>query len=322
MSDTGSAVTSAGAGPGSTSHRCFALRASAHHKRPGPPDASTLSEQSNGEHHPPLRLDDTSSPDTEACGPQRDPEVRRVLVVTGTGTGVGKTVVTAAIAALAVAAGCRVAVLKPAQTGVGPGEWGDLNDVARLVGDGVTLRELARYPDALAPDTAARRAGAAPVTPADVVAATRELTVGHDLVLVEGSGGLLVRLDSAGGTLADAAGLLGAPVLVVTAAGLGTLNHTALTVEALRSRGLHCAGTVLGAWPAVPDLAARCNLLDLPTVTGVPLLGALPEGAGTRTPAVFLALARHGLAIELGGVWDGRSGSTTGVRPGIATACS
>ena len=327
MSAAGSAVTSAGAtgagaGPGSTSPRCFALRASAHHKRPGPPDASTLSEQSNGDHHPPLRLDDASSPDTEACGPQRDPGVRRVLVVTGTGTGVGKTVVTAAIAALAVAAGCRVAVLKPAQTGVGPGEWGDLNDVARLVGDGVTLRELARYPDALAPDTAARRAGAAPVTPADVVAATRELTVGHDLVLVEGSGGLLVRLDSAGGTLADAAGLLGAPVLVVTAAGLGTLNHTALTVEALRSRGLHCAGTVLGAWPAVPDLAARCNLLDLPTVTGVPLLGALPEGAGTRTPAVFLALARHGLAIELGGVWDGRSGSTTGVRPGIATACS
>ncbi|HYZ08112.1 MAG TPA: dethiobiotin synthase [Pseudonocardiaceae bacterium] len=239
-----------------------------------------------------------------AAAPGVDP-TGAVLVVTGTGTGVGKTVVTAAIAALAVAAGCRVAVLKPAQTGVGPGERGDLDDVARLVGDRVTLRELARYPDPLAPDTAARRAGAVPVAPADVVSAARRLAAEHDLVLVEGSGGLLVRLDPAGGTLADVAGLLDAPVLVVAAAGLGTLNHTALTIEALRLRGLRCAGIVLGAWPTVPDLAARCNLLDLPTVTGVPLVGALPDGAGTLTPAAFLALARRGLALELGGVWDG-----------------
>ncbi len=244
------------------------------------------------------------------------------LIVTGTGTGVGKTVVTAAIAALAVAAGRRVAVLKPTQTGVGPGERGDLDDVARLVGDEVTQRELARYPDPLAPATAARRAGAAPVTSADVVAATRELAVGHDLVLVEGSGGLLVRLDPAGGTLADVAGLLGAPVLVVAAAGLGTLNHTALTIEALCSRGLHCAGIVLGAWPAVPDLAARCNLVDLPAVTGVPLLGALPEGAGALAPAGFLALARRGLALELGGVWNGWPGSTTDAGPEIAAQMS
>ncbi|MDQ3988237.1 MAG: dethiobiotin synthase [Actinomycetota bacterium] len=236
---------------------------------------------------------------------QRYPGSCQVLVVTGTGTGVGKTVVTAAIAALAVAAGRRVAVLKPTQTGVRPGERGDLDDVARLVGGEVTLRELARYPDPLAPDTAARRAGAVPVTPADVVVATRELAVVHDLVLVEGSGGLLVRLDPTGGTLADVAGLLSAPVLVVAAAGLGTLNHTALTIEALRSRGLQCAGVVLGAWPAVPDLAARCNLVDLPTVTGASLLGALPEGAGVLTSARFSAVARRGLAVELGGVWTG-----------------
>ena len=311
MSAASSGVTSGGvtsavtAGGGGTSSGCFALSASTHHKRLEPPDASMRSEQSSGEHHPPLRVDDAASPREETGGPQRDSGVRQVLVVTGTGTGVGKTVVTAAIAALAVAAGRRVAVLKPVQTGVEPGERGDLDYLTRLVGNGVTLRELARYPDPLAPATAARRAGATPVTPADMVAATRELTVGHDLVLVEGSGGLLVRLDAAGGTLADVAGLLGAPVLVVAAAGLGTLNHTALTIEALRSRGLQCAGTVLGAWPAVPDLAARCNLVDLPAVTGVPLLGALPQDAGTLAPARFLALARHNLALELGGVWTG-----------------
>ncbi|MCT7357066.1 AAA family ATPase, partial [Streptomyces sp. 15-116A] len=82
-----------------------------------------------------------------------------VLVITGTGTEVGKTVVTAAVAAAAVAAGRSVAVLKAAQTGVGPGEAGDAEEVARLVGAGVTAGELARYPEPLAPGTAARRAG-------------------------------------------------------------------------------------------------------------------------------------------------------------------
>ncbi|GAA2569605.1 dethiobiotin synthase [Pseudonocardia hydrocarbonoxydans] len=224
--------------------------------------------------------------------------MNRLLVVTGTGTGVGKTVVTAAVAALAPG---RVAVLKPAQTGVGPGEPGDLADVARLV-PGVTGRELARYPDPLAPDTAARRAGLPTVTPAAAAAAARELAADHDLVLIEGAGGLLVRFDG-DGTLADVAAELDAPVLVVAAAGLGTLNHTALTTGALAARGLRCAGVVIGAWPRDPDLAARCNLADLPSVTGSPLVGAVPEGAGTLGPAEFATVARHSLSCELGGEW-------------------
>ncbi|MBV9143493.1 MAG: ATP-dependent dethiobiotin synthetase BioD [Pseudonocardiales bacterium] len=218
-----------------------------------------------------------------------------VLVVTGTGTGVGKTVVTSALAALAAAAGCRVAVLKVAQTGVYTGQPGDVEDVRRLVGPSVTCRELARYPDPVAPATAARRAGLAPVTPATAIAAIRELAAEHDLVLIEGTGGLLVPLDDRGGTLTDVAAALAAPVLVVAAAGLGTLNHTALTVEALRTRSLGCVGVVIGAWPAEPDLAAQCNLVDLPAVTGLPLLGVLREGAGRLAPAEFLPVARRGL---------------------------
>lgn len=222
-----------------------------------------------------------------------------MIVITGTGTGVGKTVVTAAVAALA---GGRVAVLKPAQTGVLVGEPGDLADVARLV-PGVTGRELGRFPDPLAPATAARRAGLPAVTPAAATVAARELAAVHDLLLVEGAGGLLVRFDDDGGTLADVAAALGAPVLVVATAGLGTLNHTALTVEALRTRGLTCAGVVVGAWPRDPDLAARCNLADLPDVTGVPLLGAVPDGAGAQGPAEFAVVARHSLSPVLGGKW-------------------
>jgi dethiobiotin synthetase len=225
------------------------------------------------------------------------------VVVTGTGTGVGKTVVTAAVAALALARGDRVAVLKPAQTGVGPDEPGDLDEIARLV-PGVTGRELGRYPDPLAPATAARHAGRPPITPAAAATAARELAAEHELVLVEGAGGLLVRFDDAGGTLADLAALLDAPVLVVARAGLGTLNHSALTVEALRARGLTCAGIVIGAWPAEPDLAALGNLTDLPAVTGVPLLGALPAGAATRRPTDFATVARHSLGPALGGEWQ------------------
>jgi dethiobiotin synthetase len=243
-----------------------------------------------------------------------------LLVITGTGTGVGKTVVTAAIAALAVDTGRRVAVLKPAQTGVGPGQSGDLDEVRHLAGEDVTRCELVRYPEPLAPATAARRAGQAPVTPAGIAAAARQLAAGHDLVLVEGAGGLLVRFDADGGTLADVAAALDAPVLVVAEAGLGTLNHTALTVEALAHRGLSCPGVVIGSWPAEPDLAARCNLADLPAVTGVPLLGALPAGAGTLDRASLLDAARRGLAAELGGTGTGAgTGAGTGsVSGGVA----
>ncbi len=207
-----------------------------------------------------------------------------VLVVSGTGTEIGKTVVTAAVAAVAVAAGRSVAVLKPAQTGVAPGEPGDVFEVRRLAGEAVTGLELARFPEPLAPDTAARRAGMAPVHPEQIAEAAEKLAAEHDLVLVEGAGGLLVRFDEEGATLADAARLLAAPVLVVTSAGLGTLNTTALTSEALRARGLGCLGVVVGSMPAEPDLAARCNLGDLPVVAGAPLLGVVPAGAGRWRP--------------------------------------
>ncbi|MEU5051747.1 dethiobiotin synthase [Streptomyces sp. NPDC021096] len=226
-----------------------------------------------------------------------------VLVVTGTGTEVGKTVVTAAVAAAALSAGHSVAMVKPAQTGVGPDEPGDVAEVLRLAGP-VTGVELARFPEPLAPATAARRAGMAPVPPKEIERATAELAASHDLVLVEGAGGLLVRMDEAGATLADAARLLDAPVLIVAQAGLGTLNTTALTAEALRSRGLRCAGVVIGSWPADPDLATRCNLADLPEAAQAPLLGAVPEGAGSLPPGDFRAMATSWLAPRLSGVWD------------------
>jgi dethiobiotin synthetase len=236
--------------------------------------------------------------------------VKGIVVVTGTGTGVGKTVVTAAVAAVARAQGRRVAVLKPAQTGVADGaagdidEAGDVAEVRRLAGE-VTGRELARYPDPLAPSTAARRAGQPPVTPRMIAIAAEELAFEHDLVLVEGAGGLLVHYDDEGSTLADAALALSAPVVVVTHPGLGVLNAAALTAEALRARGLRCLGAVVGSWPHAPDLASRCNLADLPRATGCPLLGALPEDSASLPAPAFREVALRGLAPVLGGNWQG-----------------
>ncbi|MFJ7044190.1 dethiobiotin synthase [Streptomyces sp. NPDC101112] len=227
-----------------------------------------------------------------------------ILVVTGTGTEVGKTVATAAVAAVAAAAGRSVAVLKPAQTGVRPDERGDADEVVRLAGDAVAAHELARYPEPLAPATAARRSGLAPVHPEDVAEAAAKLATDHDLVLVEGAGGLLVRFDEAGGTLADMARLLGAPVLLVASAGLGTLNTTELTARELAAREVRLTGVVIGSWPKAADLASRCNVADLPVVAGAPLLGAVPEGAGALEPAEFRARAGEWLAPALGGVWD------------------
>lgn len=220
-----------------------------------------------------------------------------VVVVTGTDTGVGKTIVTAALAALARAGGALVAVVKPVQTGVAVGEPGDLDDVRRLAGVD-DLHELARFGDPLAPATAARRANAPAPSVAQLAASVREL-VDRDLVLVEGAGGLLVHLDAGGGTLADLARELGAPAIVVARAGLGTLNASALTCEALATRGVECLGLVIGAWPAAPDLAAISNLDDLPTYTGRRVLGRLPDGSGTLKPDEFLEVAKAGIDAEL-----------------------
>lgn len=226
-----------------------------------------------------------------------------ILVVSGTGTGVGKTVVTAAVAALAAARGTRVAVVKPAQTGVGPDERSDLDDVRRLAA--VTdLHEFARLRDPLSPAAAARRSGAAPPDLRDVATRVRALAGDRGLVVVEGAGGLLVRYDDEGATIADLAHQLGAAVLVVVDPSLGTLNHTALTLEALAQRGLSLAGVVVGAWPADPDLACRSNLRDLETLAARPLAGALRAGAGALNPPEFLVAARSGLGPSLGGDFD------------------
>jgi dethiobiotin synthetase len=241
-----------------------------------------------------------------------------IIVVTGTGTDVGKTIVTAAIAANACGAGSSVAVVKPAQTGVSYDMAGDVEVVGRLVGAGsslapsLTLRELIRYDHPLAPATAARVAGRESLTLAEATARVTALAEGHDVVVVEGAGGLNVRFsDEPQWTLADLASALDAPIVLVSHAGLGTLNHTSLTLEAAALRGLRVAGVVIGSWPADPDLAALTNLDDLALLTGAPIIGALPEGLAALDSQAFHAAAQQWLSPALGGRFDGADFTAT-----------
>jgi len=233
--------------------------------------------------------------------------VGEVVVISGTGTEIGKTIVTAAIAACAANAGKRVAVVKPVQTGLPADAPGDLAEVTRLSGVTATF-EFARYPDPLSPEAAARVSGRAAFDVTDAVAPIREISAAHDLVLVEGAGGLLVRFDPNGKTLADLARALDAPVVVVTRPDLGTLNHTALTLEALRNRGLALADVIVGSYPASGDrdhlLACRCNLEDLPVVIGHPLGGVLPAGCGALSHNEFAVAAHAALTPRWGGTFD------------------
>lgn len=209
-----------------------------------------------------------------------------VVLVTGTDTDVGKTIVTAAIAATLQSRGSSSVVYKPTQTGVVDEEPGDVAVIEQLADvpgyDGVRLRA------AMAPRPAAAREEATLPTLDDHVARVRRLQESFDVVLVEGAGGLLVELTETGDTIASLAAELDAPVVVVVRSALGTLNHTALTLEALQARDVRPLGVVIGSWPATPSFIEVSNRADFETGS-VAFLGAIPAGAGLLTRDEFVA---------------------------------
>ena len=226
-----------------------------------------------------------------------------VQIVTGTGTDVGKTIATAALASAAAEQGRRVAVVKPAQTGMAAGEAGDLAEVTRL--SGVTdVFEFARYPDPLSPHHAALVSGLPALDFASTAQRIGDLDALYDLVLVEGAGGLLVPFSSENPwTLIDLGHHLNAEWVVVTQPGLGTLNHTLLTVTRLEDESFDIPDLVIGSWPAQPDLAMELNTYDLRRLSRRSELGGvLPAGMATMRD--FRKQARAALAPHLGGTFD------------------
>lgn len=198
-----------------------------------------------------------------------------IRFVTGTDTGVGKTVASAWLAASARDAGRRVRYVKPVQTGLANGAPGSDADFV-AVATGVPADELLRFDGPLAPAVAAELAGTS-IDAEALVASVKALAVDVEELIVEGAGGLLVPLAD-GWTMADLAAALGAELVVVVRPGLGTLNHTALTLEAARARGLPVAGLIISGWPDDPGVTERTNLERLRAMA--PVLQLIPIAAG------------------------------------------
>jgi dethiobiotin synthetase len=196
----------------------------------------------------------------------------RGLFVTGTDTGVGKSVLAASACAALAARGERVAAFKPVVTGLDgePGEFGyDHELLASAASSGQAPEDVApyRFGPPLSPHLAAELAGER-IEPAQLLAAARA----HELLVCEGVGGLLVPITT-GYLVRDLAIDLGLPVIVAARTGLGTINHTLLTVEAARTAGLRVAGVVMTPWPDVPAEIERSNRETIERLARVPVSG-------------------------------------------------
>lgn len=221
----------------------------------------------------------------------------KAYFVTGTDTGVGKTTVACAILAAARARGLTVDAIKPVETGCSADAGGQLHPadavaLARAAGQDQP-RALQLFAAPLAPAVAAELEGRAVDVDLLVEGVARARAAAPDLLLVEGAGGLLVPL-TAHLDMAGFAVQLGLPLLVVARDGLGTINHTLLTLEAAARRGLTVAGVVLNAaLPGTPRRDAERNALEISRRGSARLLGILHPLADQAPAALAQAAEAH-----------------------------
>lgn len=205
----------------------------------------------------------------------------RGLFVTGTDTGVGKTLVAGGLAAALAARGVDVGVAKPVESGCARRSNGlfpaDAAFLKRMAGTDESLDAICpvRLASPLAPAVAAEREGVT-IRLEALAEAVRAVAAHHALTLCEGAGGLYVPLDGQNGCVIDLIQRIGFPALVVGRLGLGTINHTTLTVRALRAAGASVAGIVLCQTEPGWGLAEETNPDAVAGLTGVPLAGVVP----------------------------------------------
>jgi dethiobiotin synthetase len=225
----------------------------------------------------------------------------KALLITGTDTGVGKTLVTGGLAGALRSRGYRVGNMKPAESGCPVVEGKmvpqDALFVKDLAGCESPLETVCPYSfrDPLAPLVAAEREGV-DIKPERITSAFEELRASHDVTLIEGVGGLLVPIARDFGVL-DLAIQFDVPLLIVGRLGLGTLNHTLLTIEAAEQRGLPILGVVLNALTPPDSIAEETNPAVLISLTGAALLGVLPhlpgDEAGPKPDLLIQAVEEH-----------------------------
>jgi dethiobiotin synthetase len=203
------------------------------------------------------------------------------IFITGTDTGVGKTYVASGIAASLRSQGVNVGVMKPAETGcrIRSGDLvpADAIRLARAAGvhDPLTLINPYRFRKPLAPSVAAEFEGKK-IQAKRIMSAYRALVRKHDFMIIEGAGGIMVPL-SLNYLYLDLAQAMGLPVVVVARSGLGTINHTFLTVAALKERGISIAGVVINySDKRKPGTAEETSPGVIEKISRVPVLGIVP----------------------------------------------
>ncbi|HET9103363.1 MAG TPA: dethiobiotin synthase [Solirubrobacteraceae bacterium] len=239
------------------------------------------------------------SPDARPPSPDARPPLRGCFV-TGTDTGVGKSVLSAAITAALLAAGTPVRAFKPILTGLEEAAdpvWPrDHELLATVTGADPADVVLATYGPPVSPHLAAELSG----RPIDLAAIGSDLSAAaaadpDAAMIVEGVGGLLVPLGP-GSDVRDLARLTGLPLVVAARPGLGTINHTLLTLAAARTAGLDVRGVVLTPWPADPDRIALSNRETIAALAAIEVqtLGLVPgpEPAALAAAAAHLPLSR------------------------------
>jgi dethiobiotin synthetase len=218
--------------------------------------------------------------------------------VTGTDTGVGKTVVAAAMVARLRRDGVPVRAFKPLITGldepVDPDWPPDHELLARAAGSVPEDVMLAGYGPPVSPHLAAELTGEVPPSPAAIADAVRAGAAPGDVTVVEGVGGLLVPIGP-GGDVRMLAVELGLPLVIAARPGLGTINHTLLTIEAARAAQLTIAGVVVTPWPASPSTVERSNLETIARLSGAEVVTLEPVAAARPE---LLAAAADALPLK------------------------
>jgi len=199
---------------------------------------------------------------------------------------VGKSVVAAVLCAALVERGDSVTAFKPVVTGLDepPGTWPPDDELlARAAGGGQSPAQVApyRFGPPLSPHYAAELAGER-IDPARLVAVAR--AAGDGPLIAEGVGGLLVPI-TPGYLVRDLAIELGLPVVIAARTGLGTINHTLLTIEAARAGGLTVAGVVMTPWPATPEPIELSNRATVERLGGAAVIGLPPTEPGSLASA-------------------------------------
>jgi len=216
----------------------------------------------------------------------------RDLLVTGTDTGVGKTMIAAALVTALRSRGVRAIGFKPVETGISSAERSD-SEVLAVASEeqNVLAHPLLSLPEPLAPAVAADRAGIM-LDPEKIESRVRQLRADGYTVVVEGAGGVMVPL-SWGYTVLDLAQACDLDAVVVARAGLGTLNHVAMTVMMLRSHQIAIRGIVLSGRSAAPDLAESTNAESLSRMLhGVRIVEVPQVSIGTPIEAAVAIVGR------------------------------